>query len=76
MMESSKVTGLDYSSYFIVRVPSLNLFFLGFRSNNELMLVPLMDDTRLRFEAGVSMKAEKVFSTILPDAKAHNGLPR
>ena len=76
LMESSKVTGLDYSSYFIVRVPSLNLFFLGFRSNNELMLVPLMDDTRLKFKAGVSMKAERVFSTILPDAKAHDGLPR
>lgn len=76
LMESSKVTELDYSSYFIVRVPSLNLFFLGFRSNNELMLVPLMDDTKLKFKAGVSMKAERVFSTILPDAKAHDGLPR
>lgn len=76
LMESSKVTELDYSSYFIVRVPSLNLFFLGFRSNNELMLVPLMDNNRLKFKAGVSMKAERVFSTILPDAKAHDGLPR
>jgi len=76
LMESSKVTGLDSSSYFIVRVPSLNLFFVGFRSNNELMLVPLMDDTRLKFKAGVRMKARRVFSTILPDAKAHDGLPR
>jgi len=76
LMESSKVTGLDYSSYFLVRVPSLNLFFLGFRSNNELMLVPLTDNTMLEFKAGASMKAEKVFSAILPDAKAHNGLPR
>lgn len=76
LMESSKVTRLDYSSYFIVRVPSLNLFFLGFRSDNELNLVPLMDDARLEFKAGVGMKAERVFSAILPDAKAHNGLPR
>lgn len=76
LMESSKVTGLDYSSYFTVRVPSLNLFFLGFRSNNELMLVPLTDNPMLKFKAGASMKAERAFSAILPDAKAHNGLPR
>jgi hypothetical protein len=76
LMESSKVTGFDYSSYFIVRVPALNLFFLGFRANNELMLVPLRDDARLKFKAGASMKAKEVFSTILPDAKAHDGLPR
>lgn len=76
VLASSKATGLDYSSYFIVRIPSLNLFFIGFRSENVLMLVPLMDDARLKFKAGVSMKAEQVFSTVLPEAKAHDGMPR
>jgi hypothetical protein len=76
LKESSKVTGLDYASYFVVRVPSLNLFFLGFRSTNELMLVPLVDNARLEFKAGVGMKAEKVFAAIVPEAKAHDGLPR
>jgi len=76
LTENSREAGLDSSSYFLVRVPSLNLYFLGFRSNNELMLVPLMDDKRLDFKAGVGMKAGKVFSAILPDAKAHDGLPR
>ncbi|OEU69094.1 MAG: hypothetical protein BA863_07985 [Desulfovibrio sp. S3730MH75] len=76
LIESSKVTGLDYSSYFMVRVPSLNLFFVAHYLDNELMFVPLMDNTRLKFRARISMKAETVFSTILPDAKAHDGLPR
>jgi hypothetical protein len=76
LMENSRETGLDHSSYFLVRVPSLNLFFLGYRSNTELMLVPLMDDKRLEFKAGVGIKAGQVFSAILPDAKAHDGLPR
>ena len=75
LKDSSKATGLDISSYFSVRVPALNLFFIGYRTKRGLMLIPLMDDTRLKFKAGESMKAEKVFSAILPAAKAHSGLP-
>ena len=75
LKDSSKATGLDISSYLSVRVPALNLFFIGYRTKSGLMLIPLIDDTRLKFKSGVSMKAEKVFSTILPDAKAHSGLP-
>jgi hypothetical protein len=75
LKDSSKATGLDISSYISVRVPALNLFFIAYRTKKGLMLVPLMDDARLKFKSGVSMKAEKVFSTILPDAKAHSGLP-
>ena len=75
LKDSSKTTGLDISSYFIVRVPALNLYFIGYRTKKGLMLIPLIADTRLKFKAGESMKAEKVFSTILPDAKAHSGLP-
>jgi len=76
LVENSRKTGLDHSSYFLVRVPSVNLFFLGFRSTNELMLIPLMDDKKLGFKGGIGMKAEKIFTAILPDARAHNGLPR
>ena len=76
LTENSRETGLAYSAYFIVRVPSLNLFFLGYRVKDELMLVPIMDEPRLKLKAGASVKAENVFSAILPDAKAHNGLPR
>jgi len=74
--ENTKATRLASSEYQVVRVPSLNLFFLGFRLNNELMFVPVADNARLKFRAGAGMKAENVFSAILPEARAHNGLPR
>ena len=40
------------------------------------MFVPVTDNARLKFKAGAGMKAENVFSAVLPEAKAHNGLPR
>ena len=76
LKENTKTTRLASTEYQVIRVPSLNLFFLGFRLNNELMFVPVMDNTRLKFKAGAGMKAENIFSAILPEAKAHNGLPR
>ena len=76
LAENTKATKLDSSAYQVIRVPSLNLFFLGFRLNNELMFVPVADDVRLKFRAGAGIKAENVFSAVLPEAKAHNGLPR
>jgi len=76
LKENTKTTRLDSSAYQVIRVPSLNLFFLGFRLNNELVFVPVTDNARLKFRAGAGMKAENVFSALLPEAKAHNGLPR
>src|ERR1035437_1127250 len=76
LAENTKTTRLDSSAYQVIRVPSLNLFFLGFRLNNELMFVPVTDNARLKFRAGAGIKAENVFSAILPEAKAHNGQPR
>ena len=74
--ENTKATRLDSSAYQVVRIPSVNLLFLGFRLNNELMFVPVTDNDRLKFRAGAGMKAENVFSAILPEARAHDGLPR
>ena len=74
--ENTKATRLDSLAYQVVRIPSLNLLFLGFRLNNELMFVPVTDNVRLKFRAGAGMKAENVFSAILPEARAHDGLPR
>lgn len=76
LAENTKATRLDSSAYQVIRVPSLNLFFLGFRLNNELMFVPIADNARLKFRAGAGMKAENVFSALLPEARAHDGLPR
>ena len=75
LTKSVEATGLSLSSYFIVRVPALNLSFLGYRIDNKLMLVPLLDEPQFNFKAGVSMPADTVFKTILPAAREHNGLP-
>ena len=75
-MDSAETNRLPLSSYFIVRVPALNFYFLGYRIDNKLMLTPLLDDPRFEFKTGVSKSADKVFTTILPAAKEHDGLPR
>jgi hypothetical protein len=74
-LDASQSSKTPPSSYFVVRVLALNLYFLGYRTDNRLMLTPLLDDPAFKFKAGVSMPAEDVFMTILPAAKAHNGLP-
>src|SRR5262245_11891040 len=63
------------ASPFIVRVPALNLFFLGTRRDGELMLAPVVDDPRLKFEKGVPVPAATVFAALVPLARAHNDLP-
>ena len=73
---TSDSSGLPISSYFAVQVPSLNLYFVGHRTDNELMLTPLLDDPSFEFKAGRTTPAKDVFSAILPSAKEHSGLPR
>ena len=72
----SDSTGLPISSYFVVRVPSLNLYFIAHRADEVLMLTPLLDDPSYGFKARFTMPADKVFEAILPAAKRHDGLPR
>jgi len=74
--DSAKTSRLPHSSYFVVQVPALNFYFLGYRINNKLMLVSLIDDSQFGFKKGISMPADDVFSAILPAAKQHDGLPR
>ena len=72
----SDSTELPISSYFVVRVPSLNLYFIAHRADKVLMLTPLLDDPSYGFKAGFTMPADKVFEAILPAANRHDGLPR
>lgn len=73
--DSSASTRLPISSYFVVRVLALNLYFIAHRTDEVLMLTPLLDDPDYGFKAGVTMAADKVFEAILPAAKKHKGLP-
>jgi hypothetical protein len=62
-------------SFFLVRVPALQLNFVGHRQDQELLLTPTADDGRFGFKAGSTLPAAKVFETILPAAKSHDGSP-
>lgn len=76
LKENMKESKLNYSDYFVVRIPSLNFYFLGYRWEGELFLVPLIDDVRLGFKSGASITAKKVLASLLPEAKALDELPR
>jgi hypothetical protein len=74
-VRSKVATASPGSSLSIVRVPALNLYFVGSRRDGELMLAPILDDPRLKLEKGVPAPASAVFSALVPLARAHNDLP-
>src|SRR5215216_1922619 len=63
------------SSDFIVQIPAFSLFFIARRSDNVLLLTPIVDDARFGFSTGKSLTATEVFETISPFAREYNGLP-
>lgn len=63
------------SPSFLVQVPALNVYFLGSRSDQRLMLTPLLDDPALKFKAGTPLPAGEALAALVPVAKAYNGLP-
>jgi hypothetical protein len=57
----------------VVEVPSLGLYFLGHRTeDNKLTLTPLTDNPTFGFRAGGAMPAEEVFAALVPAAKSLN----
>lgn len=74
--EVVKATEIDSSAFFEVRIPALNLYFLGHQGPDGLMLSPLLDDPSLGFKAGEPQLAAKVLEKLQPLAQEHNGLPR
>ena len=74
--ENSKSAGLQKADYFAVRIPALNLVFLGYEKENRLMLVPILDDGAYGFRAGGSIPARDAFVAVREDARKHDGLPR
>jgi hypothetical protein len=64
--------GIPLSSVFLVEVPALNLYLLGYRAAGVTMAAGVKDDgstTPVR-------PASAVFADLVPYAKAHDGLPR
>ncbi|HEV8139860.1 MAG TPA: hypothetical protein VGP81_08815 [Pyrinomonadaceae bacterium] len=59
----------------IVHVLPFNLYFVGSRSDNRLMLTPLGDYSSFNVKTGATLSADEVFSALAPFAKNYNGLP-
>lgn len=57
-------------AYFEVHVAALNMYFLGFREEGKLMLIPLVDDPQYKFAAGTPVPAADAFAALVPAAKA------
>jgi hypothetical protein len=62
-------------SDFIVQIPAFSLYFIARRSDNVLLLTPIVDDARFGFKTGGTLTATQAFEAILPFAKEYNGLP-
>ena len=60
---------------FVVRVPAFNMYYLGRHVNSRLLLVPIIDDTRLKLKTGEAVPAETVLEQLVPLANSYNGLP-
>ncbi len=65
----------EAATAFAVRVPALNLYYLGQRVENKLLLTPVADDSRLKLSPGKAVPAEDVVNQLVPIANAYNGLP-
>lgn len=74
--QSIETTKLPSISYFVVEVPSLNLFFIAHREGVEMFFAPVMDDPQYGFRAGATIPAGKALTAIVPAAVEHDGLPR
>jgi hypothetical protein len=63
------------AEYFEVRVPALNVSFVGSRGETAVVLTPVLDDARFGFVRGESLPAERALSAMVAAARDHNGLP-
>jgi len=60
---------------FIVRVPALNIFFLGSGADSQVLLTPIVEDPRTELRVGEPIPAGLVLERLVPLALAYNGLP-
>jgi hypothetical protein len=60
---------------FAVRIPAFNMYFVGRRVEDRLVLVPIVNDPRLKVEAGQAVPIEVVLDQLKPYVNSYNGLP-
>ena len=68
-------TGRNSTDFFAVRVPALNMTFLGTGNGSELTLIPILSDPTYGLIRGERIPAREVFETIARGAREHNDLP-
>lgn len=59
----------------LVHVAPFNLYFVGHRVENRLMLTPAGDYSSFNLKAGATLPADQVFAALVPYAQQYNGLP-
>lgn len=64
--------GVPLSSVFLIEIPALNLYLLGYQAAGTTMAAGVKEDG----STTPSRKASAVFADLVPLAKAHDGLPR
>ena len=71
----SQQEGKPPSDYFEVRVPALNVTFIGRRRDGRILLSPVVEDPRFGFKRGQTLPAEEAFAAMTRAAREHNDLP-
>jgi len=62
-------------SDFVVRVPALNVYFLGRTVEGKTMIVPIAEDPRFKLRPGEAVPLEAALPELVAAANAYNGLP-
>lgn len=73
VVEKNRVAG---PQTFQVRIPAFNLVFVAHVSGGSLMLTPVVDAPPYGLTAGVAVAADKLFTSLKPEAERDQGLPR
>jgi hypothetical protein len=68
----SSSAGVPLSSVFLVEIPALNLYLVGYKAGTTTMVAQVMPDG----STASPRPASAAFADLVPMAKAHDGLPR
>lgn len=60
---------------FVVRVPALAMYFLARRVDDRVLVIPIIDDPRLKVKVGEAVPLETVIAQLVPLANGYNGEP-
>jgi hypothetical protein len=60
---------------FVLRIPAFNMYFLARRVENQTIVVPVLDDPRIKMKTGEAVPLSSVLETLRSIANEYNGLP-